>query len=336
MKLFDKYVERLGKNGGKKLASRLEEKTDNQPIRIKAEFKTSPRIDLLLNKIATEYCAYNKILTKGAEELALKVRNLDDNFQNLFYCNPKENFREFKSGEISHYIKLWSNEERIYIYIELFNVIGSIIIIDNDYKGEDFCFQYYQDAITGEKFNDYPDLDNEHFQSIIELDLKTADFADMTNKLFKRNQDRNFSKLFDDVLAEIRQRLEKEVLDGKITDAEFNEKMIDESTSFIAQYQIENPYMWEDLDDANNDEINYIHSNLRENQFEEFCKKNSKLIGKKVRIDNDKIYITEKFEKVPVTEQNGIQIIKVSVVLYNGIERKRIPYREFFEGIGNK
>ena len=81
IKLFDKYVERLEKNGGKKLASRIEKNNGNEPLRIKAEFKTSTKIDLLLNKIATEYCAYNKIFTKQLEQLALRTRNLDVDLQ---------------------------------------------------------------------------------------------------------------------------------------------------------------------------------------------------------------------------------------------------------------
>ena len=137
----------------------------------------------------------------------------------------------------------------------------------------------------------------------------------MINKLFARKRDRDFGILLDNVLTEIKERLEKEISDGKITDSEFNKKFVEESTEFIANYQIENPYMWEDLDDANNDDINYIHSNLRENQFEEFCEKNAPLIGKKVRIDDAKIYIAEKFKKIPVAQQNGIQIINVRVVL---------------------
>ena len=336
IKLFDKYVERLEKNGGKKLASRIEKNNGNEPLRIKAEFKTSTKIDLLLNKIATEYCAYNKIFTKQLEQLALRTRNLDDNFENIFYINPNENFRSFKSGEISHFIKLWSANSTIYTYIELFNVICATLILAKDYDGEEIDYQYYQDALTGEKFTDFPNIDNNDFLSVIELDVKTADFSEMINKLFARKRDRDFGILLDNVLAEIKERLEKEISDGKITDSEFNEKFVEESTEFIANYQIENPYMWEDLDDANNDDINYIHSNLRENQFEEFCEKNAPLIGKKVRIDDAKIYIAEKFEKIPVAQQNGIQIINVRVVLYNGIERRYIPYREFFEGISNK
>jgi len=336
IKLFNKRVEKLEKTGSKVLASRMEANYGNEPIRIKAEFKTNAKFDLLLNKIVTEYCAYNKLNTPEINELALKVRNLDESTENIFYCDPNRPIREFKSGEITHLIKLWSEEKTVYGYIELFNVISVIIVLGNDHNDEPINFQYYQDAVTGEKFTEIIELDKTELATVLKEKNRKTDFAEMANKLFARKRDRDFDIKFKSVLAEIKERFEKEVEEGKITDSEFNEKFINESTEYVAKFQIDNPYMWEDLDDANNDEINYIHSNLRESQFEDFCKKYNSLIGKEVRIDSKKIYIAEKFEKIPVAEQNGIQIINVQVVLYNGLEKIYIPYREFFEGIENK
>lgn len=335
VKLFNKTVQKLEQGGSKLLVSEMEANHSNQPIKVKVEFKTTPLFEILLNKIATEFSAYYKISTPEIQQLALKVRNLDESIDNIFYCNANKPIRKFKSGEITHLIQLWSEENTIYVYIEIFNIVCVLIVLGKDYKGKAIDFQYYQDAITGEKFTETIELDKAELSKLLKNKNRKVDFGQMANKLFARKRDRDFNKYFDSVLAEIKEKLEEEVKEGKITDAEFNEKFIHESAEFIAMYQIENPYMWEDIDDANNDEMNYIHSNLRESQFEDFCEQNKGFIAKEVRIDGKNRYIIEKFEKVPVTEQNGIKIVNVRVVLYNGIERIYIPYRDFFEGIEN-
>lgn len=331
IKLFDKQVEKLLKQGHKKIGSIIEKQVVNVPLRLKVEFKSNVRIDLLLNKIAIEFCALNHISTEDTQELASKIRSLDENLENVFYYNSTEDYRDYKSGEISHYIKLWSVDKVVYAYVELLNTICAVIILARDYNGSDLNYEYYQDAITGEKLTEFPKVDSSKLLSIIENNVKFADFSEMANMVFKRKMDRDFIVLLDEVIIECRDRLHKELLQGKITDLEFREKYVHETTSFLANYQIENPYIWEDLDDANNDELNYLHSNLRENQFEEFCAKNSNWIGSIIKIDDLKSYAVEEFIKIPVAKQNGIVVVNVKVILFNGFDRIYIPYREFFE-----
>lgn len=335
-KLYGKEVEKLLKAGHKKVGSILEKRVENVPLKIKVEFKSNIKIDLLLNKIAIEFCALHHISTDDLQELASKIRSLDETIENVFYCNSTEDLREYKSGEISHYIKLWSVGKVVYAYVELLNTICAVIILAQDYDGCDLNFEYYQDAITGGKFTDFPKFDSSKLLSMVDNNLKCADFSDMANMVLKRKRDRDFIVLLDEVIKESVERLEKELSEGKITETELKEKYVDETSLFIAQCQIDNPYMWEDLDDANNDDLNYIHSNMRESQFESFCRENQPWIGKIIKLDNLKSYAVEEFVKIPVAKQNNIIVVNVKVVLYNGFDRIYIPYREFLESFLNE
>ncbi len=328
-KLFKKEIKRLKEKGSNLLISKLEEKENFTILRAKANFKTNSKINLLINKIATEYCAYNKIKTQNIEILANKVKNLSEDFENVFYSTQNKEYREIKDDEISHYIKLWSFNNKIYVFIELFNVLNTLVVVDNDYKGNRINFEYYQDAISGEKFSKYPKLDINHLISI--FSSNECDLSSNVNKLIKRKKSRDLKKEIYSDLENIKNRLDKELEKGLIDESEFTNKYVNETTTLIANYQIENPYIWDDIDHANDDEINYYHSNLRENQFEEFCQVNSNLIGLKVKFDNNKTYIIKGFEKRPLIEQNGILIIKVYIVLFNAFNTIYIPYREFFE-----
>ena len=332
LKYFERYAKKLKDKGFKVIATEGRENIHNEPVRIKTEFKTNPQINLLLNKMAIEYCAYNQIITPSINNLASRVRKLDDKLDNVFYCNLDEEFREFSSGEITHLIKLWSDNAKIYAYIELFNILCSVILIADDYEGENFDFQYYQDCISGEKLNTVVEINKPQVEVIFKKNDSRIDFSILVNKLFYRKRQKDFSQNFKIGLNEISDRLNEQLLCKAITKEEFAETFIQQSTEFTARLTIDNPYLLDDVDDVNNDELNYIHSNLRFNQFDEFIKKHSQLIGREVKVDGQK-FIVEKFDKIPIAKQNGIEIINVRVVLYNGMNRRYIPYKAFFDQI---
>jgi hypothetical protein len=104
---------------------------------------------------------------------------------------------------------------------------------------------------------------------------------------------------------------------------------MERTTKIIAEISFENPYIIDEWDDVNNDELNYCHSNVRDPDFKKFCEINKEFIGKEIIIENEGTYFVERFEKIPITEQKGILIVKVLVILFNGIDKKNIPYREF-------
>jgi hypothetical protein len=273
-----------------------------------------------------------KIITPSLNDLASRVRELDNKFDNVFYCNLDEEVREFSSGEITHLIKLWSYKNKIYAYIELFNVLCSVILIADDYDGEDFDFQYYQDCISGEKLDSVVDINREKIEMIFKKNNNVIDCSNLVNKLFYRKRQKDFNQNFKTGLGEISDVLNEKLLNKEITKEEFAEIFIQQSTEFTARLTIDSPYLLDDVDDVNNDQLNYVHSNLRYNQFDEFVKKHSQLLDREVVVDGQK-FVVEKFDKIPIAKQNGIEIIKVHVVLYNGIKRKYIPYKTFFDQI---
>lgn len=334
MKKFEKLTKTLEGTGSKIIAKSIEEGTKGVPLRIKVDFKTNSEINILLNKIALEYCHYMKVTDLKTKDLGIRVRALDKTLSNVFYCNLNEEIRKSPNGEVTHCIFLKKIDTKLIVYIELFNVICSVIVIDENYAGEDVEHQYYQNAITGEKMdidlginlNEIKDLLDSKPESIV-------DFNPLANKLFFRKRDKDFSDKIDFELNSIADRLQNELKNKKITQKEFSEKYIDESAQMIAELSIENPYLLDDVDDANNDELNYYHSNIRAEQFEEFSINYKHLIGKKVNYENDKTYIIEVFSLAPIAEQNGIKINRLYICLFNGFNRIYIPYRDFFEGI---
>ena len=291
----------------------------------------------MLNKISLEYCHYKKVANVDTKHLALRVRALDKTLSNVYYCNLNEEIRRFSSGEITHLIFLKKIDNKLIVYIELFNVVCSVIVIEENYTGEDIQYQYYQNAITGEKLDTNLEIDLNEIKRLIESKLEsTVDFNSLANKLFLRKREKDFSDMIDFELNSITERLLKQLKSNQITKKEFSEKYIEESTQMIAEASIENPYLMDDVDDANNDELNYYHSNIRAEQFEEFSHTYNHLIGKKVNYENDKTYIIEEFSQAPIAEQNGIKINRLYICLFNGFNRIYVPYRDFFEGISLK
>ena len=336
IKKFEKLTKKLVESGSKIIAKSIEKGGRNQPLRIKIDFKTSSEISVLLNKIALEYCHYTKIQNLNTKDLAIQIRALDKNLSNVFYCNIEEEIRKFSTGEITHFILLKKINNKLVVYIELFNIICAVIVIQDNYQ-EEVEHSYYQNAITGEKLDDYPKIDIKKIAELIDSKAENiVDFAPLANKLFLRKRDKDFSELINLELKSLTDKLQAELDNKEISKEEFREKYLDQSTQLIAELSVENPYLLDDVDDANNDDINYIHSNIREEQFEEFSDKYSYLIGKKVNYENDKTYVIEEFSRSPFAEQNGIKISKLYIALFNGFDRVYIPYREFFEGISIK
>lgn len=333
MKKFEKLAKNLENAGSKIIAKSIEEVTRGVPLRIKVDFKTNPEINILLNKIALEYCHYKKVPDLNTKELALRIRALDKTLSNVFYCNLTEEIRKFSDREITHCIFLKKIDTKLIVYIELFNVICSVIVIDEKYAGEAIEYQYYQNAITGEKINCDLEINLNEVKKLLESSpVSIVDFNPLANKLFFRKRDKDFSDEIDRELNLITIRLQNELKNKQITQNEYSEKYINECSQMVAQLSIENPYLLDDVDDANNDELNYYHSNIREEQFEEFSNTFKQLIGKKVNYD-DKIYLIEEFSQVPIAEQNGIKISRLYICLFNGFNRVYLPYRDFFEGI---
>jgi len=333
---FNKHSKRLHGKGIKSLKESKEYVVKRPgPMRFKVDFKTSEKMDLLLNKIAFEFLHYNKIENVETGELKGKIRNLETPFSNVTYCNLDEDIRKFDDREISHLLILKNFNNNLIVYIELFNVVCAVVIISENYNDKDIEIFYYQDAVTGEKFDSLPQINDAEIERLLQSKMQTEiEVTPLVNKLFYRKREREFRSIIDTELDALSKRLGAELDTGVISKKEFKDKYIDESTSFLARLSIDFPYMLDDVDDVNNDDLNYLHSNMRENQYDDFYQKFKNLKGKTVKIDNNRFFKIEDFVKVPIASQNGITVCKVDVVLFDGIETMYIPYGEFFDRIG--
>ena len=109
-----------------------------------------------------------------------RQRNLemtDDNLGNLMLKLRND----LGPGAIAHLI-LKNVENKLIVYIEIFNVICSIVIIDDNYTGKDVEEFYYQDVISGRKHNVPPQID---IDGIIKL-LEKKNTYSIKNPTFHR------------------------------------------------------------------------------------------------------------------------------------------------------
>jgi hypothetical protein len=335
---FNKEVKRLETKGFKLIGKKVSAFEFSPVQKVVFDFKTPPNLCILINKIALQFCEYHKVSLTDSEKLISQIKELNSDTENIHYCNLNNEIRKIKSDEITHLLVLKSIGTNLFVYVELFNVVCSIVLLQNNYQGDEIDYQYYQDVVSGEKFQEKISLNVSNIVKIFDQNrfTETEDFSPMVNKLFRRQAEAEFKNIFHDELNKIKLELQNNVDEGFLHNEEFNAIFIERSTKMVAELSIRFPYMIEEHDDANNDDINYIHSNLRESQYDGFCIKYKQLIGLKIEFDNNELFYIEKFDKVPLIEQNGVTIIRVFVVLNDGFNRKYIPYRDFFEGVKTK
>jgi HNH endonuclease len=308
-------------------------------LKIEANFKVSPKLILLLNKIAIEFYGFKQLPIKKIESLAKKIKNLDSTLSNIRFCNFNQEYRKFGDSEISHLIQLFSINKKLIVYIELFNIICAAVMIDSNFEGNEIDLQYYQDAITGDTIEYIEKLNQEYIGKLFDNnvdDYAKINFDILVNRVFQSKRKRDISNEIKDKLNKLENDLKERLNKNLITNEEYADKMIIEGSKIIAEVSIANPYLFDDLDDVNNTEINYLHSNMKELDFEEFCINNRNLIGTIIKINDDVNFKILEFEKTFLMEKNGIEIVKVNVIVDNGIKKLSLPYREAFQFIGIK
>lgn len=333
VKFFDKHTAELLKKGYKPLKFEVKKISGAPPLHIDSKFEIKKEIILELNKIAIEFYAYSGLELSKVKHIAERVNVLDTELKNVIFCNWEGEVRKIEQHEISHLIVLRTNKRgTLYCYIELFNIICAYIkLYDNSEKQIDFF--YHQDALTGEKF-----------VSDVKLNLETEpvtkkhteSFEPLISAVFDRFQEREFFTITNAIFSKINIKTEKEVQDGTLAEKDFTKTYIKRCGKALAHLSVHDfPYMIDDYKDEENHEINYIHSNLQDTQFEKFCELNEHIIGVNVSFPDDGEYIFECFHKQPYLKRNGITLVKVYCVLTHSEtkQKKYIPYRDFFEGI---
>ena len=334
IKYFEKNTLDLLKKGYKPIRFSFDEiKEPSPPLSFESKFEISPEIILQLNKIAIEFYAHSGLALNLIKHIIEPVNELDKELNNVIFCNWLGEIRETKPQEISHLIVIRRNKEGVlYCYIELFNVLCAYIKLYDSCQ-EEINFVYHQDAVSGERYTERVEL---------KLDSEPMNFNDresfdiLINNLYQRIREREFKEIYTKTFKEILADAEKEEKEGTLDKEKLVETSVQkccEAIAYLTVYQY--PYLVEDFKDEENPEMNYIHSNLPEEQFEEFCDLNKLLIGISVGFEDGEEYVMENFLKTPFITRNGINLVKVFCVLKNRTtsRKKYIPYREFFEGL---
>lgn len=333
LKYFEKQANELLKKGHRPLHSCVL-KTDSTslPIKVEEKFQISPEIILELNKIAIEFYAYSGLDISKIKELSDRVNKMDRTLKNVVFCNASNEIRTCQSDEVSHIIVIRTHTNgSLYCYIELFNIVCAYI---NFYDGHESktMYSYYQDALTGERLTEDIVLDFDKEPDNVE----NLNFNSQINALSDRLRSREYNSMLASIAKDLTEFIDKEVLEERIKKEDRDKILCDSIIGEAARLSVyEFPYMIEDYEDEKNDELNHIHSNLQENQYEDFCNKYNKLIGRRIDIPDEGIYLIDSFLKQPFLQRNGISLVKVFCVLtHEDFKHKRyIPYRDLFVAI---
>ena len=309
----------------------------NPPLSSEFKIEVTDKLILLFNKIILEFYAFSHLDLSIISELLKKVGALDYSLNNVCFINFKQEVREFGNEEISHLVTIRSQEKYLFGYVEIFNIICGLIVISDNYQGEEVEINYHQDALTGEVLTEPINLAPHVLKSTENYTPpSTDDFSLLTQALIERDRTRQFQEVFNKMLQEIKAKVEQEIQSGELPSSKFNEEFIKRSCEGIAYLTVyEFPYILDDAKDEQNEMYNYLHSNLREDQYETFIEDNKHAIGMRISFGEGEIYRLDSFIKTPVFKRGETKIIKIHCLLINeetGFKRY-ITFKDLSEGL---
>ena len=155
-------------------------KTDFNPIlKFKVEFDKSDRLFLGLAKIALDYYFYNDLPKEDVQEYLNKFIQEDLDFiyknSNYFY---EDDFSQTESIYHSLILKGDKNNKLLYCLISLYGVLKCVILLNNNYDGNDIYKSYSYDLRNKEviNFQYNPTITQDRMISILESKCKPEDF----------------------------------------------------------------------------------------------------------------------------------------------------------------
>jgi hypothetical protein len=326
-KFFEKRKDELESKGYKLIETILEEVKEKAPtLNLNEEQEITPQIILEFNKIAVEFYAYKEYNLDLIKPITNSISEMNMALNNVVFCNFDEEIRKFRAKEISHLIVLKTNKKaELICYIELYNVICASIKLATNFS-QDIEEVYYQDALTGQIINEKfsPNLD-----TIYNKEDLFYSFENLTNKLFNRKQERSFDTRLNEGLKFILKEVKDEFNDEEKINQEYLKRSC-EYISYLTNYEF--PYIREDLQPNEIEELNYIHSNIWSEKFQIFIESNANLIGLNFNEGNE-LYTLIEFVKQPCLEKR--ELVKVYGKLINPVtqDMKHIPYRVIFDSI---
>jgi hypothetical protein len=310
---------------------------NNPPLRAEFKIEVTDRLILMLNKIILEFHAHNHLDLAIISDLLAKVNKLDLSLDNVIFTNFYQEIREFGNEEISHLLTIRSDGSILYGYVEIFNVICGLIILTENYNGPPIEATYYQDALTGNKLDGPVSLAPALVHLVQTKSSPTSeDFSLLLQALTERHRNQQFQSIFNNMLLSIKEEVLQEIKDGRLAQSQYEAEFVKRSAKGVAYLTVhEFPYILDDVQDENNDMYNYIHSNIREDQYETFYENNKHAIGMRIEMEEGEIYRLESFIKTPVFKRKEVNIIRLHCLLIHEDTgfKKYITLRDLYEGL---
>lgn len=313
------------------------------PLSMDFDLPVNNDINLSLNKIVLEFMAFNDLPLDPVKKMLTKTSQLAI-MTNVTYCNVTNDVRTFEEKEISHVIAIRVDKSRglLYGYVELFNLLCAVVVLNDNYEGPTYDSTYVQDAITAERFDRGITINIDGLSLIDNSTQVDNDkLGPLIDSLFERLQGRQIQKALKVGVDRIREAMSKQFPDHDFDKETYRLKLQEHIGRFIAELTIYHfPYSVSDVSDEQRHQINYIHSSINEELYPAFCEANKHIIGAKFVLA-DKIlsryYMLDSFMTVPVAKWNGKKIVKIYCVLKEEIigDKKYYPFKVIFDALSD-
>ncbi len=203
----------------------------------------------------------------------------------------------------------------------------AVVVLNENYSGENIDSTYCQDVKTGlpvEKTLDIP------LRSILDQPAENHNFELLINSFFKRIDEKNLLLRQKEIIEAIKKEVFDEIKAGKITEDQFGDEVWSRIKIPIGNLlAFEFPYTIEDMDDGEyGDMLDMIHSNIREDRYEDLCEYYKTLIGKNYRFNNGDMWSVVSFEKGPRFKRNSIAVVQILVKMKD-VDSNKFHYVKF-------
>lgn len=313
------------------------------PLSMDFDMRVNNDINLSLNKIVLEFMAFNNLPLAAVKNVLSKTSQLAI-MTNVTYCNFTNDVRNFEEEEISHVIAIRVDKSRrlLYGYVELFNLLCAVIVLNDNYDGPEYNNTYVQDALTAERFNRAITLNiGDLLFNDNSADIDNDKLGPLIDSLFERLQGRHIKKALKVGVARIKEEMNKQFPEHHFVKEEYRLKLEEHIGRFIAELTIYHfPYSVSDVSDEQRHQINYIHSSINEELYPAFCEANQHIIGAKFVLPDktlSRYYTLDSFMTVPVAKWNGKKIVKIYCVFKEEItgDKKYYPFKVIFDALND-
>ena len=210
-------ISKFGKEGKKIIITKEKRKVEKLDKQLILELPYYGKIFLTaINKIAINFYIYKQKDSFHIQTLIEKLKKNEYIFENvvLYSLRSENEIKEKELTAIYHKIilKRSKEEKKIYMYIEFFSSESFLILLSDEYEGENYMTSYSYDVISrDEKWNT---INNENFKYIKkdwviqkDLDIKKAKLNKVISFILSKQKKDNFMEEFFNKYSEICQNI---------------------------------------------------------------------------------------------------------------------------------